>query len=245
MSMVAAALLRLAPIALKGAARGVGAVGKAAFGPAKGFPGGMVGQELFKYGVVAPVAGAAFTSVGLPWGFSKPAAPAAAPAGPGMMTPRQQDFMYGELGAGPFGSYLPWQNKGPGFMDRQLQAQERMFNQGQQTARYAAGMSLQGVNIATGRQLQGMMDSNRSAVRIADLSTGRQLEGLRDTNRTRTALADRELSGLYDTNRSRVRMADIGARRDMYLADRSVEVARWGGAPARVATFGSLMGTRY
>lgn len=244
--MVAAGLLRLAPIALKGATRGAGALGKAVF-TGKGIPGGIVGQKAVEYGLVIPALGATAAAVGLPFGYSKPAAPAAAPAaaGPGMMTPRQQDFMYGELGAGPLGTYLPWQSKGPGFMDRQLQAQERMFNQGQQTARYAAGMSLQGVNLATSRQLQGLMDSNRSAVRVADLSTSRQLEGLRDTNRTRTALADRELSGLYDTNRSRIRMADIGARRDMYLADRSVEVARWSGAPARVATFGSLMTARY
>lgn len=215
--MVAAALLRLAPIAL----RGLGGAGKALVGPAKNFPGGMVGQEIAKYTVIAPVAGAAMTSLGLPWGYKQPPPPMPAPAGG--MNPRQMDFMYGELGAGPFGTYLPWQNKGPGFMDRQLQMQER---------------------VAMGQQstfLQGLQHSNNTRMRMADFTSARNLEGLKDTNQSRIRMANLELSGLQDTNRSRIRMAEIGANRDRYVADRSVEVARWGGAPMRIATFGSLM----
>jgi hypothetical protein len=220
--------MRIASIGLKGA----GNIGKAVFTGGK-VPGGLAGQKALEYGFIVPALGAGATALGLPFGFSKPQAPAAAP--PGGMSQQQMDFMYGSPGLS-----LPWQ-RNEGFMDRQLRKQQEMFTEGQKTLRMANQNNfLLGTTAIAANERLGTRGLD-TQLKIADLSTSRQLEGLRDTNRTRVDLADRELYGLRDTNRSRIKMADIGARRDMYVADRSVEVARWSGAPARIATFGALM----
>ncbi len=198
----------------------------------KGLP-GVIGQKALEYNVIVPALGAGAMALGLPFGAPKPPGATAGvnPAGAnqggfmGMgMTPSQQQFMYGSQGFS-----WPWQSQ-EGFLDRQLRTQRDMFNESQRTIRLANQN-----NFALGNR------SLDNQIKIADFSTSRQLEGLRDTNATRVALADRELAGLYDTNRSRIKMADIGSRTAMYQADRSVEVARWGGAPMRIATFGALM----
>lgn len=226
--MAIGAVLRIASLG----ARGLKTAGRAVF-TGKGVPGGLVGQKALEYGLVIPALGSVAGAAGLPFGYSKPA-PAPGPAAGGM-SQQQMDFMYGRQGFS-----WPWQGQ-EAFLDRQLRTQKEMFSQGQDTLRYTAGLNY---NLGTqAQQVQRELGSKSldTQQRIADLYSGRQLEGLRDTNRTRVALADRELYGLRDTNRSRVKLADIGARRDMYLADRGVEVARWQGSPMRIATFGSLM----
>lgn len=223
------AAIRIASLGLQGAKN----LGRAAFTGGR-IPGGLVGQKAIEYGVIVPGLGAAFGAAGLPFGYSKPA-PAPAAPGPGGMSPQQMDFMYGRQGFS-----LPWQGQ-EAFLDRQLRTQRDMFSEGQQTLRMANANNFKlGTTAIAANERLGNRGLD-TQLRIADFSTSRQLEGLRDTNRTRVALADRELFGLRDTNRSRIKMADIGARRDMYLADRSVEVARWSGAAGRIATFGSLM----
>jgi hypothetical protein len=89
-------------------------------------------------------------------------------------------------------------------------------------------------DFTTARQLAGLQDTNRAA-----------LAGLQDTNRSKVRIADltsaRQLNAVYDTNTRDIRVAEIGANRDRYLADRNVEVARWGGAAQRSAVFGNIM----
>lgn len=219
--MVAGVAMRIAAIG----ARGLFNAGKALVTSGAKLPGGIVGQKAIEYGLVVPALGSAAMSLGLPFGAPKPQ-PGMAPQGvPGMgMTPSQQQFLYGQQGFN-----WPWESQ-QGFLDRQLNQQRDMFMEGQRTLRlnnqnnYSLGMA-------------GLSNQYR----VADMMSNRQLQGIQDTNSTRVQLADRELAGLYDTNRTRVRMADIGSRTSMYQADRAVEIARWSGAPARIATFGALM----
>lgn len=222
--MVVGVGLKIAQLGLRGLSSGAKTLtGKGALGIL-----GYVGvTEGIKHLVVNPALGAA----GL---YYSPHAPAAA-APPGGMSQQQQNFMYGQQGF-----QFPWQSQ-EAFLDRQLRVQKEMSVYAQDTLRQNSRNNfLLGTTAIAANERLGTRNLD-TQLRIADISTSRQLQGLQDTNRSRIALADRELYGLQDTNRSRVKLADIGARRDMYLADRSVEAARWGSGPARIATFGALM----
>lgn len=216
-----------------------------ATGVAVGYP-AMAINEWLKYKTIHPALGLG----GAP--AAAPAAPAAPAANTGFLgtgagaPPGMAEFMYGTKGFEP-----PWQ-KSEGFMDRQLRQQAEMGRYAQDTIRMRDGnnlrLGMEGIrgqtriaDMFSSRQLQGIDMATSRQLQATDLMSQRNLEGLQDTNRTRLALADRELAGLYDSNASRVRMARIAGDVAMHQADRSVEVARWAGAPARIATFGALM----
>ncbi|MEX0272487.1 hypothetical protein AB3R30_25575 [Leptolyngbyaceae cyanobacterium UHCC 1019] len=252
--MVIGAALKFGSQALRAAPGAFGAASAAW----KTLPGPVqfIGGKALEYTTVVPALGAAAMAAGLPFGAPKP--PTAAGAMPGgmmggmgmPMNPDQFNSLYGSPGWS-----LPWQ-KEPGLYERmqnrQLGAQRGMFDAGQTTQR----MGIQ-------RNYDLGLDSNRTSLgmagitagtqkylgdrqqRIADLTTSRQLQGLMDSNKTSAKIADltsfRQLNAVYDNNRTGVRIADIGANRDRYVADRGVEVARWGGSVPRIATFGALM----
>lgn len=234
---------------VKNFAKGSVGIGK---GGLAGLAGYVAGGELLKHVAINPLLGAA----GLY--YSPTAAPLAVMGGVGgrgmmgdmALSPDQFGSLYGQQGWSP-----PWQHQTGLYermQNRQLGAQRGMFDAGQTTQRmgiqknYDLGMdsnrtSLGMAGITAGTQ-KYLGDRQQ---RIADFSTSRQLQGLMDSNKTSARIADmttsRQLNAIYDNNRTGVKIAGIGADRDRYVADRSVEVDRWGGSVPRIATFGALM----
>lgn len=226
---------------LKGAAGKIGGslTGGKGLGGLLGY---VAGAELVKHTLVNP----ALSATGLYYSPAPAPAPAAGAgmAGPGGMplNPGQFNRLYGERGL------FPWQNQ-EGFYEQQAreqrQLQRDLYGQSQETLRYGAGLNYNLGLDSNRTRAQMNRDLIGGQLRVAEIG----LAGQKDTNKSRVRISEIDanvrLNTVYDTNRRDVRIAGIGANRDRYLADRSVEVARWGGAPVRIATFGGIMGQRY
>lgn len=246
------AALRAAP----GVAKGAGGMITGLYA-SKG-PAAIIGQKLFEYGAVLPAIGIGARALGVPVGLGSAAPPAVMggmAGGMGMMggmqlSPGQFDSLYGSQGWSP-----PWQQQQGLYermQNRQLGAQRGIVDAQQRTQRYGiqrqselgfdtnkTALGMAGITAGTQKYLGDRQQQ------IADFSTQRQLQGLMDSNKTSARIADlstsRQLNAVYDNNRTTVKVAGIGANRDKYVADRGVEVARWGGSIPRIATFGALM----
>lgn len=238
------------------ASGGIKEFAKGSLGIGKGGLAGIAGYvataELIKHGAINPILGA----TGMYYS-PQPPPPAMMGGGMGMMGGMGQQLSPGQFNNlyGSEGWSLPWQ-KEPGLYERmqnrQLGAQSRMFDAGQRTQRYGIQMNRE-LGFDSNKTQLGIAGITAGAQkylgdrqqRIADFSTSRQLQGLMDSNKTSARIADmttsRQLNAVYDNNRRDVKIAGIGANRDRYVADRGVEVARWGGSVPRIATFGALM----